>query len=159
MQAPASHAGFPSDTNLLVDACIKRVREAARLDDDAVLPPLPVAMPRRDVVILTKDQIAGGSAGTSPGTEDGASGATRAGDDPRTSRANAATQVVSRRSVGTARWPLALCGFVAGAFACAAFLASPIGQRPDVKRVTHAAHVKAMDAGHGAAAQLSGLFR
>ena len=56
--ATASSSGFPSDTNLLVDACIARVRETARLDDDAVLPPLPMVAPRRDVVIFRKEQIA-----------------------------------------------------------------------------------------------------
>src|SRR3954454_10483041 len=108
MEASASYSGFPSDTNLLVAACIQRVREEARLDADAVLPPLPRVMPRRDVVILTRSEVASG-AGAGMRTGHGAPGA-EAGDALRTSRALATTQCVSRlspkRGLKTSRWAL-----------------------------------------------------
>jgi hypothetical protein len=138
MYAEATRATFPSDTNLLVDACIARVREVARLDDKVVLPPLPV-VPRQDVVIMTKEDTPLATDAT-----------------VRVSRSLAPTAIVSRPSATAtarpSRWPTALCGFIAGAAACAAFLASPVGHRPSVQRVTHSAHAHATNAVHATAA-------
>jgi hypothetical protein len=147
-----SSSGFPSDTNLLVDACIARVREAARLDDDAVLPPLPRVAPRRDVVILRKDQTAGSAAGSAAcSTPEDAT----AGDERGGGRSDV-TQLVSRRGGSAARrsrWALGFCALLAGAFGTAAFLESPAGQAPSVVRATSAAR-KQMDAAASATAAL-----
>jgi hypothetical protein len=130
-QALSSHSGFPSDTNLLVDACIARVRATARLDDDAVLPPLPRVAPRQDVVIFKRERSGGSAAAASP----------------------ASTQRVPRRSAGArSRWAVAFCALVASAFGTAAFLASPIGQAPPVLRATTAARAHASAAAHATAA-------
>ena len=132
--AVSSHSGFPSDTNLLVDACIARVRETARLDDDAVLPPLPKVAPRRDVVMFRRGPA------TAAGDELGA-GAKR----------GAVTQLVSRRSRPSAprsRWAVALCALVATAFGTAAFLGSPAGRAPSVVRATDAARAHVGAAAH-----------
>jgi hypothetical protein len=158
MEANASYSDFPSDTNLLVAVCIERVREAARLDDDAVLPPLPPQLsPRREVVILTKSEVAGKQeeqAGTRTGH--GAASA-QAGGASRTSRELAATRCVSRQSPkakGTSRWALFMCGFVASGAACAALLVSPVGRWPEVQQVTSAAHGHAANAIHAAKSRL-----
>ena len=125
---------FPSDTGLLIDACIARVREAARLDDDAVLPPLPLLAPRREVAIFTRNEMAVAT--------DAAARKTR----------EASTESIARpKAKKRARWPLALCGFLAGAFACAAVLASPVGRRPDVAHATEAARGHAVSAMHATA--------
>jgi hypothetical protein len=138
---------FLSETGLLVDECIAQVRETARLDDDAVLPPLPMLVPRRDVVILGKSEMAGLAAGAGA-AESGAPGAT-AGDGLRSDRACATTQLVSRRSglhSLVSRWAVVVCAFVASAFASAAFLASPMGKKPAVVHVTEAARTHASHA-------------
>ncbi len=148
-------SAFPSDTNLLVDACIARVREAAHLDEDVVLPllpPLPVVAPRRDVMIMTKsDTEAAGRAGAFVGKE------------AAHPRREAPTQGVpgrrSRSNATSSRWPMALCGFVAGAAACAALLASPLGHRPDVERVTRSARSHAADAAKAMGAAASSIAR
>jgi hypothetical protein len=143
-----SSSGFPSDTNMLVDACIARVRETARLDDDAVLPPLPRVAPRRDVVIFSKDQTAGSAAGSAARStpEDATAG------DERGGRSDV-TKLVSRRSgSGRSRWALAFCAMVAGAFGTAAFLGSPAGRAPSVVRATSAARAQMSAAAHATAA-------
>ena len=122
--ALSSHSGFPSDTNLLVDACIARVRETARLDDDAVLPPLPRMTPRRGVVIFAKDRTPASAAGPSLARGDVTQRVSRPSD---------------RDSRGRSRWAVALCALVAGAFGTASFLASPVGHAPSVLHATAAA--------------------
>ncbi len=136
--AISSHSGFPSDTNLLVDACIARVRETARLDDDAVLPPLPRVAPRRDVVIFAK--------GAMPPASEAAVCSPAARTD--------VTRLVShcRAGHGRSRWAVALCALIAGAFGTAAFLASPVGHAPSVMHATSAARTRVKSAAHATAA-------
>ncbi|MEA2747962.1 MAG: hypothetical protein QOI41_2105 [Myxococcales bacterium] len=143
-----SSSGFPSDTNMLVDACIARVRETARLDDDAVLPPLPRVAPRRDVVIFSKDQTAGSAAGSAARSTPVYETAV----DEWGGRSDF-TKLVSRRSgSGRSRWALAFCAMVASAFGTAAFLASPAGHAPSVVRATSAARAQMSAAAHATAA-------
>lgn len=112
---------------MLVDACIARVRATARLDDDAVLPPLPRIVPRRDVVILAK-----------PDTAEAMRLATIAAAAQDAEKRGAGARARSRPS---SRLALALCGLVAVSAASAAFLASPAGarHRPAVERASGAA--------------------
>ena len=136
MYAEASRPSFPSDTNLFVDACVAQIREVARLESTVVLPPLPVVAPRRDVVIMTKAETPAVPC--------------------RPERELKATQLVARPSTAMpSRWPMAMCGFVAGAAACAAFLVSPVGHRPSVERATHAVRAHASHAAHATAAFFS----
>lgn len=163
-----ARCAFPSDTNLLVDACIARVREAAFLDEDVVLPPLPVVAPRRDVLVMTKsDTEAAGRAGAAT---DAAGRSARARDDAnarrheetrrvRGSRSSSTSSLRSSGARASSRWPMAVCGFVAGAAACAALLASPIGHRPEVERVTVSARSHASHAAHAASAAVAKVVR
>ena len=121
MRAAISSAGFPSDTHQLVDACLARVRSAAHLDDEAVLPPLPKLAPRRGVVVFTKSQT--GVAAAAP--------AAAVGTVPAVPAAAPAPR--------DRRWPIFLCAFVAGLAGGAAFIASPAGQLPEVRQVTSSA--------------------
>ncbi len=126
-------SGYPSDTNLLVDACIATVRQAARLDDDAVLPPLPKIAPRRDVVIFTKGETARAARGTAHEIVDVTDIAVLeedAEDDAAASRASARATKRTKRTKRTtgSRWAVVLCALVAAAFGTAAFLGSPAGQ-------------------------------
>lgn len=118
MRGRVSSCEFPSETGLLVDACIARVRELAQLDEVVVLPPLPHITPRRGVVILTKEDTARGLAGSPATHPPGAS----AGDALGASRGLVVERIsprsAPRRSSHVA---LFLCVFVASAFASAAF--------------------------------------
>lgn len=153
---------FPSDTNLLVDACIARAREAAFLDEEVVLPPLPVVAPRRDVIIMTRsDTEAAGRAGAAPAT---AGRVAHARDDSDAGRQEETRAVRGSRSSSSGaraggRWPMALCGFVAGSAACAALLSSPIGHRPEVARVTVSARSHASHAAHAVGAAVASMAR
>jgi hypothetical protein len=73
VRARVSSYEFPSESSLLVDACIARVRELAQLDDEVRLPPLPRVAPRCDVVILTRNDTAGSAPAASAGDALGAS--------------------------------------------------------------------------------------
>lgn len=126
VRAAISSAGFPSDTHQLVDACIARVRSAAHLDDEAVLPPLPKLTPRRDVVVFTRSQT---------GVAAAAKAATVAVAAP--------TAVARHRAQ---RWPLLLCAFIASMSAGAAFMVSPAGHRHAVQQATTSARVHATTA-------------
>jgi hypothetical protein len=146
MYAEASRPRLPSDTDFLVDACLAQVREVARLDDELVLPPLPVVVP---VAILTKSDTCAEAFKRSvlPPTQ----------LVPRSSlSASAATRAPAGKR--PSRWPMALCGFIAGAAACAAFLASPAGHRPGVVRVTHSIQTHATSAAHSTAAFFTRLL-
>jgi hypothetical protein len=147
-----SSCEFPSETGLLVDACIARVRELARLDEDVVLPPLPRVAPRRDVVILTKEDTAGSAAGSPASRWPGASagdalGASLGLDVERISPRSARPRRTSRGAL------------VALSFASAAFLVSPAGRTPAVARVTSSVRSHASDAVHAAAEAASSLTR
>ncbi|MBX3190112.1 MAG: hypothetical protein KF819_24005 [Labilithrix sp.] len=118
---------FQSETGLLIEACLKSVREAAHLDDDPILPPLPLSAARRDVVVLTQsDVIPSASAIVATAAKVDATPATKA------------------KGKAYPRWPLFLCAFIASAAASASILASPIGQRPAVQRVTQEVRVEGL---------------
>ena len=148
---------FPSETGLLVDACIARVRELARLDEDVVLPPLPRMAPRRDVVILTKEDTVGSAAGSPATRRPGAS----AGDALGASLGLDVERISPRsaRPRRTSRGAVALCALVALSFASAAFLVSPAGRMPSVVRVTSGARSHASDAAHAVAEAAGSLSR
>jgi hypothetical protein len=143
-----------SSTHLLIDECIANVRQTARLDDDAVLPPLPVVAPRRDVVILTKVHAAGSAASSAASSTPDETAGDVVGVQP-SSRRLEGTHRVSRRSGPddrASRWALVLCAVVAGSFATASFLASPAGHKPSVVRVRDGARSRASHAVHATAA-------
>ena len=146
MRGRSSSVEFPSDTSLLVDACISRVRELARLDEDGVLPPLPRVAPRCDVVILTKKDTAGSAAGSPASREPGASAGEALGASLELDVGR-----ISPRSASS-RGALVLCALVALGFASAAFLASPRGHAPAVVRLTSAARSQASHAAHAVTA-------
>ena len=149
--------GYPSDTNLLVDACIATVRQAARLDDDAVLPPLPKVAPRRDVVIFTKGDTARAARGTAESVVDVTDIAILEED---ADGAQASRDVAKKRSKPSrgSRWALVLCAMIAGAFGTAAFLGSPAGHGfalrhgPALKQATSSARAHASAAAHATVA-------
>ena len=128
---------FPSETHLLVDACVARVRELAHLDDHPVLPPPPPAEPPREVLVVAPE------AKPLPTAKEIVAASARK-DVPTVRR---------KRSARVARWPVALCGLVALASAIAAWAASP-GGRPAFDRLTLEGRAYAADVAHAAAEKL-----
>lgn len=150
MRTRASSCDFPSDTSLLVEAAVARVRQLAQLDEDVVFPPLPRVAPRRGVVILTKEDTARlrereGSPvrRMAPASAGDALGASLELDVERISPRSG---LASRRS----RAALVVCALVAFAFASAAFLASPAGRSSTVARAASATRSSVIDAARAA---------
>lgn len=138
----------------LVAACLQSVRELARVESERVPDelnpflaprahrPLPKVVPRREVIVFSLVETAKihdrfTTANTARWNDI---------DIPievdlqplapvRTEPTKKTTATPKRPSSALA---LMLCGMVAGVAAGAAFLASPMGHRPDVQRTTHA---------------------
>lgn len=128
---------FPSETHLLVDACVARVRELAHLDDHPVLPPPPPPEPPREVLLVAPE------AKPLPTAREIVAASARK-DAPTFRRKG------RRRA---ARWPVALCGLVAVAAAIAAWAASPSG-RPSFDRIALEGRAYAAEVAHAAADKL-----
>ncbi|HEY8076535.1 MAG TPA: hypothetical protein VIF62_20565, partial [Labilithrix sp.] len=111
-----------SETGLLIDDALRHVREGARLDDDPVLPPLASVAPRREAIVISRDVL---FEPTKPKKPEGSLGSTMP-----------TTKLPTKRRAK--RWPLVLCAFVASTFAGAAFMASPLAARPEVKHAIDA---------------------
>jgi len=120
-----------SDSRILIEACLARVRKDAGLDAEPVLPPLDVLLgetkPPRPRLLVSP------SARQLPTAEAIAKASVRSGaaTTAKTDRNDAKTGSMPRRM----RWPVVLCGFIAGVFGGAAMMKSPIGQRPAVQHV------------------------
>jgi hypothetical protein len=127
-------AGFSSETGLFIENALKGVREGARLDDDPVLPPLPVVSPRSKVVRLAREEIPWKIA------------------PPAITAKPTVSIRVQKKPKRSARWPLLLCGFVASVFAGAAFMASPLGARPEVRHAVSVSKAKTSQAAHAVSA-------
>jgi hypothetical protein len=134
--------GLASETGLLIEDALKGVREAARLDADPVLPPLPVLAPRRDVVVFKRDAIPWPrptpAASMTPVPVAGAS---------QMPTVKVRDMKPKRRS----GFPIVLCAFVASIAGGAAFMASPLGARPEVRHAVDATRVETVKAFHVAA--------
>ena len=126
----------PSDPHILVDRCLARVRKDARLDEEPVLPPLDVILGKEPKRIVFSPWIKA-SPSASEIVRDAGAPAFLPNLPDRPTAALPAT--LSSRPVKTfaqrMRWPVLLCGFVAGVFGGAAVMKSPIGRKPAVQHV------------------------
>jgi hypothetical protein len=116
---------LPSDSQILVDACVARVREAARLDDEPVLPPPPSSAPREIVVLSSADLV------------DLPSARSIAEVAGRANAKEGGVAVRPRSAARAQRWPVVLCGLVAFAAAFASWATSPPG-KPSFERAAQA---------------------
>ena len=128
--ALASTDAWSLETDSLVEGALLAVREAARLDDDPILPPLPAPTPRRDVVVLSRVDLPLPS--PSEIVRASASVALPA-------KAVAAPSASRRRGMP---WPVLACGLIASLAAGAAFMASPVGHLPRVQKAIHSVVAK-----------------
>lgn len=138
--------GGESGSHLVVEACLARIRIDARLDEEPVLAPL-------EVVVVTKTPLPFPGVHTAPvsqvmprsapesvqlGVESPAPTADTFAAEciPRAKRRRGCTARIVQR----VRWPVLLCGFLAGTFGGVALMKSPVGHRPAVQ---HAVKVTA----------------
>ena len=120
-----------SDSRILIEACLARVRQEAGLDVEPVLPPLDAllgksdAPPRDRVVVSPSAQQLPSAEAIVKASVRPAAVTTAKIDRPDT------TKTLARRL----RWPVLLCGFVAGISGGVAIMKSPVGQKPAVQHV------------------------
>jgi hypothetical protein len=107
--------GLESETGLLIESALEGVRAVARLDDDPVLPPLPVAPPRRNPVPPPCGELPRPRAPASLGSQ------------------MPTVKVRPQKAARGVRWPIVCCAFVASVAGGAALMASPLGARPSVR--------------------------
>jgi len=146
-------ASDQSDSRILIEACLARVRKEAGLDADPVLPPLDmlVGRPRKPASRL----VVGPSARELPSAEAIVKSAARP-----PGMAKAKVERSDMRSTSLARrmrWPVFLCGFIGGIFGGVSFMKSPAGQKPAVQHVVKVVHGHLQGAYVAAADATSGL--
>lgn len=143
-----SAVGFQSESQVLVETCLARLRVDARLDDDPVLPAiedlLPYGSGEDDVIEVGTDEIIVMDAAEIPSATSIVREAARANanasanerrDTPTHRKQRARSRQATHRP---ARWPVLLCALVATYFGVTAFLRSPAGAKPEVQHVVKA---------------------
>jgi hypothetical protein len=134
-EGTVSAVGFQSDSHQLVETCLARLRAAAQLDDDPILPTIDL-LPECDVieVDISEVVIVGDSAKELPSAativRESIEANLRTQRDVPTLRRALAARKHARKH---ARWPVVLCGLVALCFGCAALIESPLGAAPVVQ--------------------------
>lgn len=119
--------------SFMIDACLARVRVDARLDEEPVLPPLETILPNRVFVHARTEHLPSADAivksvwSRRPGTPVADSGEIPAAPPSSSTTTERTTQARRRR------WPVLLCGFVAGLFGGVALMKSPVGRQPVVQ--------------------------
>ncbi len=119
-----------SDSRILIETCLARVRQDAGLDAEPVLPPLDVLLGKTGAPPATRFEVSP-SAQQLPSAEAIVKSSVRPAavttakiERPDTVRS------ISRRM----RWPVLLCGFIGGIFGGVAVMKSPVGQKPAVQQ-------------------------
>ncbi|MBX3201585.1 MAG: hypothetical protein KF894_25840 [Labilithrix sp.] len=124
----------PSDSRILIDACLARVREHAQLDAEPVLPPLDVLLGKPASPAPATRLVVSPSARQLPSAEAIVKAA--AGRRRGEASARAADHVASPARRGARwSWPVVVCGCIGALFGGMAVMRSPIGQEPAVREV------------------------
>ena len=147
-----------SDSRILIDACLARVRVDARLDEEPVLPPLESILPNRLIVRAETDNVPTADAivksvwsrrASPPPSESGEVPVAPPPAPAPSSAATGSTQRKARSLPVPRRWPVLLCGFLSGIFGGVALMKSPVGRQPAVQHtVQHSVTFAKRQAGH-----------
>lgn len=134
----------PSDSHILIDACLASVRTNAGLDSESVLVPLKKLMdedpPKRVVVGPSARELPTAEAIVRSAVKVSATSASTAPSSTKTSSQRDVATVPDMHTLARRmRWPVFVCGFVAGIFGGIAVMKSPVGQRPAVQSVVNKA--------------------
>jgi hypothetical protein len=144
-----------SESRILIDACLARLREEAGLDAEPVLPPLhlflgkPAAAPMRPLLHPPRSPGLGLAPLARPAP-------------PRTPPTSASARSehptsIAKLSRSYMRWPLVLCAFIGGVFGGVALMKSPVGQKPAVQHVAKLAQKQLLMYGAMVAAKATKL--
>ncbi|MBX3222149.1 MAG: hypothetical protein KF795_16650 [Labilithrix sp.] len=133
-----------SDTRILIDACLARVREHVELDAEPVLPPLH-ALLGKPAASSAKRLVVGPSARRLPSAEAIVRSVAGRNTSTLSARREDAT-AKTRRGAHRMSWPVVLCGFIGALFGGMATMKSPVGREPAVQHVmtTAEGHVEAV---------------
>ena len=144
-----------SDSRMLIDACLERVRKDTGLDDESVLPPLDVLIGKAARTAPPHIERSVEPAVSKLGLELRRPAVVpeplaEVGDWAASSSSPARSDIegveARKRSAGhRLRWPVVVCGFIGFLFGGMALMRSPVGQGPAVQQVmtTAADHVGA----------------
>ena len=144
-----------SDSRILIEACLARVRKDAGLDAEPVLPPLEVLL-GTERPPLAKRLVVGPSARELPSAESIVkSSVPAARTTAKIERSEKLVQSLGRRM----RWPVLLCGFIGGIFGGVALMKSPVGEEPVVQHAVKTVQRHLEDAYVATAAATSRLVK
>ncbi len=137
--------GEESESHVLIDACLARVRIDARLDEKLVVPPLEVIVGRRPPPPYPGGHVARPVSQVMQRAEPPSSLRLRVEAPVPMEDAIVATGLrhCTVEIVQRMRWPVLLCGFLAGTFGGVALMKSPEGQRPAVQARSLTKHIEA----------------
>lgn len=138
IDSSVAHSGAVSESHLpIIDAALASVRKNAGLDEEKVLPPLEVLAPKSPPLrVLMPDARSMPSAeaivrSTAVSARSTGSAPIAVADRNKQTAPGIRKRTLAQRM----RWPVLLCGLVAGVFGGAAVMKSPVGQRPAVRSV------------------------
>lgn len=147
MRAATSSTDFPSDLHLFVDACVAKARADAGLEAiEVVFPSVPRVPANARVPAITVPSkkrrgppplpasVPSGSA-PPPRIAESRERRMEKVDEMAETLAEGHDTAPPPRRLRARYWPIFFCAFVAGLSGAAAFVESPVGQRPEVKRV------------------------
>lgn len=145
-----SAVGFQSDSQLLVDTCLARLRVDARLDDEPILPTIDVLpdvsydfdvdddddddfieVDTCDLVVVECKSVRDLPSAASI-VRESVKANQRERQVPTLRRVRTAQEAAR---VKHARWPVVLCALVATYCGLTAFIKSPLGAKPEVQHV------------------------
>jgi hypothetical protein len=136
-----SGVGAVSESHLpIIDAALASVRKNAGLDEETVLPPLEVLAPKPPPfrVLMTESvhQLPSAEAIVRTAVTANASSSSSSSVPVVADRNKQTSPGLRKRTFAQRmRWPVFLCGFVAGIFGGVAVMKSPVGQKPAVRSV------------------------
>jgi hypothetical protein len=128
-----------SESRILIDSCLASVRADARLDDEPVLPSLHTLTKERTRIVLDgARQVPSADAIVKSLWRVKTSSLPMPGDSSSVPIARSNVPTAPRSIVQRMRWPVFLCGFLAGVFGGVAVMKSPIGHSAPISRVVKA---------------------
>jgi hypothetical protein len=153
-----SAVGFQSDSHLLVETCLARLRVDAQLDDSVVLPTIDLLPEEFEIEVDDYDDdeimevdsselvIVCNSVKELPSAativRETVKANQRANASDRSERSQKDVPTLRRMKAAAmnapvkhARWPVLLCALVATYFGVTAFIKSPLGAKPEVQHV------------------------
>ncbi len=139
----------------IIDSCLSRIRLEAGLDEESVLPALEEIVEEREVPparLVVSASVPPAETIVRAALNPAGFRSSTANRDEITARPRRRASIAERL-----RWPIFLCGFVAGVCGGVALMKSPVGKQPTVQRAVKTIHNGAVNALAATAAAKSRL--